>query len=256
MNELGPDARKLVEAGRDDDQPSVRDRERIRARLIAELGAAAFASAAVSAPATVEASTRLPRTMARSLWARPLIKLAAVAGAAGSLYVGSSLLRTPQPMPSPRVPALPQASPPDEEPEQPSPPDVPEARPSPEPPASEAPPERAARQRRKSAPHAPVLPPKEPAEVVPKPTLSAELRLLARAQRALRSGEASEALALAHEHAERFPDGALGEERAGIEALARCMLGDRSQAAARSFLARAPSSPLSTRVRKECEIDD
>jgi hypothetical protein len=70
----------------------------------------------------------------------------------------------------------------------------------------------------------------------------------------LRDGQHARALQLLHEHGARFPAGILSEERMGLEAIARCSLGQtvEGQRAARAFAARAPGSPLAERVRAAC----
>ena len=83
-------------------------------------------------------------------------------------------------------------------------------------------------------------------------SLAQELSLLARAQRALREDDPRTALTIVQEHTARFPEGSLQEERSGIEALARCLLGESDADSVQAFLKRSPSSPLAARVRKEC----
>ncbi len=58
LSELSADARSLVEQGRDADGPSASDRQRIKSRLAAELGAGAFvvAAAATTLPAALPAA--------------------------------------------------------------------------------------------------------------------------------------------------------------------------------------------------------
>jgi hypothetical protein len=89
-------------------------------------------------------------------------------------------------------------------------------------------------------------------------TLEAETRLLRDADVALRSGDAQRALALLDEHAARFPDGVLQEERAAERVLALCGLGRTSEARADvdRFLRERPRSPLADRVRSSCVAGD
>lgn len=86
------------------------------------------------------------------------------------------------------------------------------------------------------------------------PDLGSEVALLGEAQRRLRSGDARGALDALDEHARRFGGGALGPEREAARILALCKLGrrDEARALADRFLASAPSSPLSQRVREAC----
>jgi len=81
-----------------------------------------------------------------------------------------------------------------------------------------------------------------------------ELALVSAMQLALRSGNAAQALALANEHARRFPSGALTQEREGARAIAQCQLAEpTARAAVRSaFEARYPSSPYAPRVKAAC----
>jgi hypothetical protein len=85
-------------------------------------------------------------------------------------------------------------------------------------------------------------------------TVSEEMRLLGAAQRELSARRAGEALRLLEEHAQEFPQGALGEERLAVKVLALCDLGRVTEArrAARDFLSRSPSSPLVPRIRQSC----
>jgi hypothetical protein len=87
------------------------------------------------------------------------------------------------------------------------------------------------------------------------PSLADELTLLRRAQTAMRDGDPLRALALLHQHAVRFPAGALRDERRGAEVLATCASGklDTGRALRAAFLRDAPDSPLAARVRSACE---
>ena len=82
----------------------------------------------------------------------------------------------------------------------------------------------------------------------------AEVELLQRAQKALQANDASAALALLNEHAQRFPNGALAEERDAARVLALCGAGRQADAASAgaAFLSAHPDSPLASRVRSSC----
>jgi hypothetical protein len=84
--------------------------------------------------------------------------------------------------------------------------------------------------------------------------LSAETRLLARAQRALHAGDARGALAFVDRHAAMFPHGELAQERDAARVFALCALGQRAEArsAQERFLRTWPGSPLATRVESAC----
>ena len=82
----------------------------------------------------------------------------------------------------------------------------------------------------------------------------AEVELIQRAQQALEAGDATAALVLLSEHARRFPNGALSEERDAARVLALCGAGQKDDAEqmGTAFLGRYPSSPLASRVRASC----
>jgi hypothetical protein len=124
MSELSEAARCLVEQGRRDDEPSAADKQRIRSRLAAELGAGAFLVGAMGAAApqlgtsaaATSASSAAPVASARSaastalrgapgtsastsastlatrthiaLWRHGLVKLLLAAASAAAVYVG------------------------------------------------------------------------------------------------------------------------------------------------------------------------
>jgi hypothetical protein len=90
--------------------------------------------------------------------------------------------------------------------------------------------------------------------VVPaqKPTdADEELRLVGAAQRAL-PHDPAQALALAREHARRFPDGALAQERDAVAVSALWETGRRDEARerARRFVAEHPGSTYVGRMRE------
>lgn len=87
-------------------------------------------------------------------------------------------------------------------------------------------------------------------------TLAAENRLLAQARAALIEGEPSRALGRLDEHARRFPDGVLSEERQALRAVALCEAGREAEgdAAARAFLRAHPQAALAERVRNACQV--
>jgi hypothetical protein len=73
-------------------------------------------------------------------------------------------------------------------------------------------------------------------------------------QLALRSGNPARALAVANEHARRFPSGTLSQEREGARAIARCQLAEPAARASMqsAFEARYPGSPYAARVKAAC----
>jgi hypothetical protein len=81
----------------------------------------------------------------------------------------------------------------------------------------------------------------------------AELRLLQRAEAALREGRPLDALALTKEYRRRWPDGEFVEAVAATQTLARCALGDRDAHA--GFERAWPRSLYGERIRKGCSND-
>ncbi len=93
--------------------------------------------------------------------------------------------------------------------------------------------------------------PKAPATV---DTLAEENRLLAKARKALLDERPERALTLLADHARRFADGVLAEERKALRAVALCDAGrsEDGAAAARAFLRAHPKAALAQRVRSAC----
>lgn len=89
-------------------------------------------------------------------------------------------------------------------------------------------------------------------------TLEAEMQLVTRAQKALKSGQPGEALRALDEHARRFPSGVLALERSGVRTVALCQAGrvDEGRSAARSYLRLVPNSVMSKRIRIACQLSD
>ena len=92
--------------------------------------------------------------------------------------------------------------------------------------------------------------PRPPAKVSPQESYAAELDLLHRAQAAYASGDFSTALIVLAEHARRFPNGRLAEEREALRV--RSLSGSgrirEAQHAAAAFAARFPRSVLLPRT--------
>ncbi len=88
----------------------------------------------------------------------------------------------------------------------------------------------------------------------PSGDLSAETTLIARAQAATNRGDGDEALQLLEQYDRQFSEGALAEERAASRIFALCSSGQREVARAEAdrFLARWPRSPQAARVRSAC----
>jgi hypothetical protein len=82
-----------------------------------------------------------------------------------------------------------------------------------------------------------------------------ELLLVRSMQQALRSGSPSQALALAADHARRFPGSTLAEEREGVRAVARCRLAAPGARLSilNAFTEHFASSPYVARVKAACQ---
>jgi type IV secretory pathway VirB10-like protein len=85
--------------------------------------------------------------------------------------------------------------------------------------------------------------------------LADELRLMRSASDALADSDVPRTLQLLSEHAEKFPEGALREERRALRVIALCKQGRSHFALVErdEFLSSSPRSPLTARVREACE---
>ena len=92
---------------------------------------------------------------------------------------------------------------------------------------------------------------------VPDSTLALELALLTKAQSSIDAGQYAAALRTLRRHGERFPSGALAEERDAASVEVLCELGRSREArgAADAFRARFPDSPRVARVSKLCAAE-
>lgn len=87
-------------------------------------------------------------------------------------------------------------------------------------------------------------------------TLLDERKLIAAAQVAIRNKDYVKAHRVLHKHERLFPDGILAPERAAATAIALCLDPDESTgpAAAKRFLQANESSPLAQRVKRSCQL--
>ena len=210
----------LFRDGKDAMAPTSADRERVRAKLAAKLGAAAVGATLTTTAKPAAGAAKL--TLIGKI-ALPIFVLG------GTAAVTAHLSRAPAP-PLAVAPAIPHVEPSLRA----APPvttgtvsvdDLPSAAPS------------VTAVAKKAA----TPPPGDPLE---------ESRLVARIDAALRDGDAALALRLADEHARTFPSGVLVEEREGGRAIARCMSGSRGSGDA--FLAAHPRSPMRGRIVAAC----
>jgi hypothetical protein len=272
MNELGPEARDLIEAAGDAHDPDPGARDRVRAAVLRRVSAGAAIATTVAAKSTAAAATGGAASglgaATTAFVSKAAVVLALAGAAAGAPYVARKVFaptpkktdvalvagRTegdrPQPASTegPVAASVDSASPTT---------DVESMTPTADPVESPRPvaPPPGARIASASA-AASVVVPQANADKTPDPpaapasALSAELAALHDADLALRGGDAARALSIV----DRLPaDTTLGPERAGLRALALCTLGraDGRDAAAR-FLRDHGASPLAPRVRGTC----
>jgi hypothetical protein len=232
-DDLGPDARRLVDLARKARTPGEGDKLRIAERLAVPLAAgAAIGTAAGAAKAGASSS----------IFASLGAKVAAVVGASAvaAALVVSQVDTTPTPAPTPTAPAKP----------------APAVAPQPEAVAPEAPPESAPVTPESLAPAKPT--PTAAPSVKPADELAQEAALLHEAQAAWRAGQSAQALQLANQHAQRFPRSQLANERDVLRVLSLCKLG-QTQAAKQigaRLLHKAKGSPWYQSVASSCAAAD
>jgi hypothetical protein len=215
--ELDEDARTVIAAGRDGQEPTELARARVRRAVQLGLasGVSTFGRPRVELPssAKVVAALAVAGTVAAGAWyahersaPRPTMRPAA----------GST--QAPPVVPTPRITAA-----------SPLPSGAPEvASPTPS--------------------RAPRIPPGRTDE------LAAEIALLSQVNVAINSGQAERAFALLSEYDHRYSPGVLREERAAAGVLALCAAGraDAARSAAGRFEKRWPRSPLLARIGGSC----
>ncbi|HEX3697524.1 MAG TPA: hypothetical protein VH374_19280 [Polyangia bacterium] len=220
------EARRVIDQVRSARTPSADDKERIRKAL-----AIGVVAAMASAPATAAGATVAAGKAAGAAGIASGLKIAVTVAVVASLGAGTYWLTRSAPAQRPALATVapaPVAAPPVAA--EPVPP--PTVEPTPIVPAA--------------APASSGRPGRDP--------LMAELSLLHKAQQAWRQGKAARALALAQQHARRYPHSVLGMERDALRVFALCALGQTAQARplAGEILKRAPGSPLRTSVEESC----
>jgi hypothetical protein len=218
MSELSREASELLDAGRYAFRPNDADRARV---LAAITGAATLAGGAAVASAA-------KLSWAGFRWAQ--VVAVAIPVAAGGLYLGHNAIGSAA--------------------------------------ISVAPPTASAQARTPLAAKTPTVEPlSEPAVAVPSarptpsiarprsgPQIGQEVALLSKAQAELSSGRANQALLALAEHAQRFPAGALAEERMATRSRALCAVGRMAEAETELSRVerRNPGSPYLPRAREAC----
>jgi hypothetical protein len=253
VSELNRDAERLLGKAREALSPSAADRKRVRGGLARKLGVAAgvaavataLESAATAGPAAGAAANAAATGVSAVLIAKIVVPIVAIGlavtavlpavhGRAATEHVAES-------SPSPAVPAAAAKRAVD----------VPAPIPRVE-----------ARVEARKAPEV-ATPQVQRVSVARRSDVSVpdrareEIELVAGIQSALAANDGDRALALVAEHARRFPQGALAEEREGARVLALCMreTPQRAKALGKAFLDAHPRSPLRGRVQATCGSD-
>ncbi len=246
MDELNSNARALLDAANNFDEPSERDRERVRAAVFLRVGSVAVAgtatlAAAKASSAAASAGPLFASTLtSATLFGGAAVKVGAVLVMGALASVGAYVAFHPQPKPGAVVAAVKAA---------PMVASAPAVTLAPAPPAAVV-----------DANDLPV----EEAKASPTRAharsvdLEGEMKLLRQADGALRRGDAQAALVALNKHAASYPSGVLSQEREGVRAIALCSAGStaQGQAAARRFLSLAAKSPLSSRIRSACSVSE
>lgn len=213
MTDLSPKARALIRVTRSECRATAADRSRIAEALREQLGADALPALDGGLRTSVAAGSKIASVAVG----------ACLVGAAAFFAVHRSEL--PQPSAASHS--------------EPAKPTVPSPAPAPEPLATVVP---------------AAVEPRSPARVTSRETdaLDREVRLLARATKALRAGDPSAALNILETHRRKFATGALVEERRAATAQALCLLG--RVRAGRAEQAQLPaSSPAASRAKEVCD---
>lgn len=244
MDDLSPEARALLDRARTGDDPSTDDRARVLQTISASIAtSAAVLGAAKTAMAATQTSSAAASAAATKSAAVSFAVWLGIGAVAGTAVTGAAIVATRHPeAPAAQVAEMPAATPRS----------VPGARPLPG----------IAEQTAVSAPDVPVhaddpaarAPQRAAASASP---LAEETRLLETARAALSRGDGRSALAALERHGERFPNGALMEERLASRVFAFCAVGQPAEAAraAAELLRVAPSSPLRSRVLDSCAYE-
>lgn len=253
MDELGPDERPWLDALRTADEPTAADRARVRAALVASIGAAGAATAVGKTGAVAKA---VKTGIVVGVWKIGLASVVLLAVAGGTTW---RLSRPATPVvatsaPVPVASAVASATEAPVAPTQAAPAQSGNAPLTIAAVASAAPSAdvRVATSARPSATVAAVPP---PAAHLPETAdaLEGEMALLTNAQRALERGDTATAIGALSRHRREHPAGALAVERDGLLAIASCDARQpEGRALAERFVARNATSPLVARVRAAC----
>ena len=235
-DDLNPETRRLVDLARQARSPADSDKLRIAERLAVPLAAGAAAGSAAATAKATGGAVAATKAVTVGITAK-LAAVVALGAVASAIIVGQT--------DSKHVPA---AAPQQQQPQaQPAPVTA-----APEPPAI-APEALAPAAEEPAAPHKSAGP-SGAASARPADALAEEAALLHQAQAAWRAGQSAQALALASQHAQRFPRSQLANERDVLRVLSLCKLG-QTQAAKQvgaRLLKKAKGSPWYQSVAESC----
>ena len=250
MNDLGHEARTILEAARGAESLSRENRARIKRGVLLRVAVVGAASTVTGGAVAMSVATKI--TLA-------VVTVAALGG--GSMAVRTWKGRTAEPPAAVRAHATPTRAPalapgaPPAEAEPSAVPTEPEVRLDPRPENRRRDSVRTVSRRPEisGAPIADIAPVPAPAPGLD--SLDPELTVLRLAQEDLHAGLPARALRRLVEYDRRFGKGALEEERRAIAAIALCSVrpGPAARAQSQRFLQSAPDSPLAARVRAACE---
>ena len=247
MNNLGPEARSMLEAARGAEAPSRAERDRIKHAVLLRVATVGVASVAAGGAAAMSVATKVTvvaltvavlggGTAAVWTWkAHPPLPAAPTRAALSHAARRIPPAPPAQPVAAPEAPLILQE-------------------PRPQPLVPEARRREVVRGETRRSGAAPVV----ESTPAPAPTLGSldpELTALRKAQEDLRAGLPAQALRRLAEYDRRFGAGTLNQERRAIGAIALCQVhpGPAAQAQAERFLRAAPESPLAERVRSACK---
>jgi hypothetical protein len=240
MNDLSPQAKALLRAARPFDEPTDDDHRRVHSSVLSRVGV----GAAVGLAATVSTSTLAASTGA--VLSGTVAKIGIAVLLAGGISTGAYFATHAHP-------AAPQAAPM----VQAAPENVRKAEPVVLAPAAAI--DDSAKSQAVETPAPASVRAKDPGKGRSTRTtgdIEGEAQLLGDANAALGRGDAAGALARLGEHANKYPSGALRQEREGLTIVALCQAGRQSEgrAAAERFLSRTSKSAMATRIREACGI--
>lgn len=236
-DDLNPETRRLVDLARQARTPGEGDKLRIAERLAVPL---AVGIAAGSAATTAKATGVAAAAKASGLGLGAKLAALVAVGAVGAAVIVSQTDSTPELPPTPTrvapppAPVAPNVAP--AEPEAVTPEQLPEA---------------------ERAPAPKTATPSGQPSIKSGDALAEEAALLHQAQAAWRAGQSAQALALANQHAQRFPRSQLANERDVLRVLSMCKLGQvqtAKQVGAR-LLKKAKGSPWYQSVAESCASD-